>query len=235
MPNRALQTLKILCSILLLCLGGTRAAAADEPLTPEAVTDLYLRVFINQEVSSAHALNDYLRPRYQQRDALDVEALMKMHEEIIAGAQVAFAQNPSALPFTPELRVAFTAALRAQLAAVKRSACQATAHERLTAEGEAGGFLARVRYTCLVPAIEATLPELSGAKDAEYRVALLAQALRDYADAARGAPVTREISGEFTLHAEKGETPRWAGASPESPLELVMAAVYPEAMEHIFR
>jgi hypothetical protein len=236
MRHSILRYLKPLLSggLLGLGFGFCVCAHAGPTLSPEQVADLYLRTFINHDTQSAGALNDYLRPRYEGRDVVHVEVLPELGDRIVAKTVETFAANPQdKQPLTPELQIALTGALRAQVAAVKRSRCQAVGSDMVQNQAT-NSRVARVGYVCKIPAIDVKAPDVDALANAESRASLLAQSLRDFTDAARNAPLDREIRGQFDLFAEEAGTPYWVGASPETLLGLIMEALHPEALKYMF-
>jgi hypothetical protein len=210
------------------------ALSQAAPLQPEEVAGLYFRAFVNADVESARKLNDYLRGQYPDRDVLNVERLTTLGDQIVLRSMAAFAQNPPVEPFTPELQTALMIYLRAEMAALARSDCQAGAGTLQANESIPGALIVRLPFTCRIPNIKLPPPDMTAATTPEARARLIARALREFADAMHKAPVEREISGSLELNAHNKDNPYWENLAPGALLEYILTALHPSELDQLF-
>lgn len=201
-------------------LTATTAWAADpigSSKTAVQVADLYIQAMTG-DVAKAQALNVYLRPAFDGKDALDVAAvedLPNQLQEQMASGLKAHAGNGD-----PTLDRAISAFAAATVRAIRRSPCHAIGSTFSPNEYRKGELIAEVAYECRVPDIAKIIGRLQDIKDAHPTVATV-----DRMSAALDAtPADRVIHGTFELFSN----PRrrvWDTGNPGKVLNAVVNAI----------
>lgn len=211
----------LLTSVAAFC----HAAPAAPVLTPEQAADLYLRTFVNRDLDAARVLNDYLKPAYDDQDALDLDALAKFVadkpaqdraqvQEIVSGAPEA---NRAALA---EASLNYFQGLDH---AIVSAACRATGSEIRPNETtrEMGGdknkddVIATVSYRCEIAQVDEPLQqEIAAAMKAEDLAAMRVATVK-LKQALLQPAATMTVEGQQDLYRHTGNSVWLSGAFDE--------------------
>ncbi|GHT96092.1 hypothetical protein AGMMS49545_20250 [Betaproteobacteria bacterium] len=187
---------KLLLSLFLGALFFCTSAHGETALQPAQVSNLYLKVLINQDIRSATEINDYMRP-YNGRNVFDLQVLKDLKNDIA----------PTDAQDTPVQTEHERLFLKALMEAARRSTCHATASE-LERDAATGNQIANVEYVCRIP-------------DARIQTALNAYENEAASDLARAgimseivaklnnAPTEKEIIGILQLEELKADGKSW--------------------------
>lgn len=144
------------------------AATTSAPSSPEQVADLYLQLFVNQDVQALHQLNAYLAPAFDDQHPFDAEALTHAVAERAAQEDAQAEEAVVGLPKAERehAKKALLAAIRSVGSTITRRQCKAISsdiRENDAARGVSGEFasddIATVIYRCKVPSVD---PQLLG-------------------------------------------------------------------------
>lgn len=204
---------------------NTAAIAAAAPLTPEQVTELYIRVALAMDVEAAKRLNDYLRPEFDGEDALDLEQMGSAQARIAEQhGQIADALLRS----TPQvdagrLKPVVVDSLRLQSRAMAQARCRGVSHQQRP-NTASDGVVAEVGYECAVRAPGQALQKAfpTEALDKATTASLL-QAFDQAATAFEQAP-EQTVEGTMTLYAD-GKGGPWHTGSFTDVIDVVHQAI----------
>jgi hypothetical protein len=218
------QLARMLASLLLLgALGAT--ACAKDALSPEQALDLYLKTFINKDLQSAAALNDYLEPAYKG-PAVEIERVGKMDEYVLELLTKGFMQEGPGRTF-PELKQSASDYFKAMQAALRRSKCRATESALEDNEWVENSRIAQVRFVCNIPSVQfdASALELpKKLKKADQQK--LQQAFSRLTEQLNNAPLGKEVTDTFRLYETKVDGKSyWHNGSPGDLLDVVMGGL----------
>lgn len=186
------------------------ASPPDAAKTPEDVANLYFKAFIKTDLDSAKALNDYLRPAYDGKDAIDIAKLTALPQALVGGMRDATIDQKQDAEFDKNFEVLTTAVI----AAIRRSDCRAES-SKITPDADAPSVsIASVRYRCTVPA--AGMEKLLSA-----RKKMTSAILKTAAETLSATPADTPVTGEFKLHSV-GSPPRWESDTPGEVLSTVL-------------
>ncbi|MDR3323090.1 MAG: hypothetical protein LBS89_02680 [Zoogloeaceae bacterium] len=213
-----LLTRTLFCVALVAGIAPGRA----QTLTPEAVADLYLKAYVNNDLKSARQLNAYLRPFLREgvEDPIDTETL---DIDPAQSAQYYFfylegqsGGNEQVTAMEKDIVAYYTA----RETGIRRSICAATGTE----PGESEELL-WVRYRCKMPRLTAdrsAWPLLTHDLK-KSAVPKITQMLREVAKELRQAPVDQEVDGALSLIRGSTQT----GSVYWTPIALPAEARYP--------
>jgi hypothetical protein len=164
------------------------------PVAPMDVADLYLNVAIHNDLKSARAINDYIRPVVDEAgDSIDLDAVQKRHDFIV---------DKTAELFT----AAFGEETAKQLAhamvnTIEQSQCHATRSSSTTMlDTMSPEPIATVRYHCLVADIARVKQNVEQAVVAETDQAKATSVLGTaMLDGLHSVKIDRPVDGELKL------------------------------------
>ncbi|HEX7802007.1 MAG TPA: hypothetical protein VF471_04550 [Pseudoxanthomonas sp.] len=211
----------LLMSVAAFC----HAAPAATVLTPEQAADLYLRTFVNRDLDAARVLNDYLKPAYDNQNALDLEALAKFAADKPAQDR---AQVQEIVAAAPEANRAVLAEASLNYFqgldhAIVGAACRATGSEirpnettrAMGGDKNKNDVIATVTYRCEIPQIDEPLQqEIAVAMKAED-VAAMRVATGKLKQALLRPASTRTVVGKQDLYRHTGNSVWLSGAFDE--------------------
>lgn len=205
----------------ILLLSATTTAWADDPIgsskTAMQVADLYIQAMTG-DVEKARVLNDYLKPAYDGKDALDIAAINDLPNKL--RGQMASDLKEHAGNGDAALDRAISAFAAATVNAIGRSPCHATGSTFSPNEYRRGELIAHVAYECRVPDVAKIIGHLQDIKDARPTAATV-QRMSAALDA---TPADRAINGTFDLYSN----PRhrvWDTGNPGEVLNAVVNAI----------
>ncbi len=218
------QSLSLGSACLLALLPAPALAKEKVAVSPEQVAELYLGIFVNEDLAKAARLNELLGPAVTGGDSINVTEVSKMSDTLAAQ------MSSSMLEGMPEniqagLKGPFTRMTKAVLGAVKRSQCRATGTTMTDNESIKGQKIATVSYDCAVvdavPGLVAlqrsgSLPPKDGPPTAA--------AIDAIAQIFSTAPLARHATGTMRLYSNDDRT-LWYTGSPEEPYGEVLQAV----------
>ncbi len=224
-----MQKMKRSTFVEALLLGGALSinVHAAEDLKPEQVTDLYLKTFINNDVESAKKLNDYLRPAFDNKDALNIAMLEKMGDTIQENMTEEFMRR-GAGKTVPELKPAMADFAKALQGAIRRSQCHAVSSTQAQNEYVENSTIATVQYVCKIPNAKirkADFDMLEKGKKSDAKK--MTRILRDATTELKTAPVNKEVRGQYRLYDSEGKKTYWHSGAPGDLLDPIMEGLQP--------
>lgn len=209
-------------------------ASTKVELTPEQVADLYLRLALHNDVEAGKRLNDYLKPAFDGKEALNIDylatvpGLMRpMFEEY---ADTLLKSLPKVDP--ARAKPAIVAAMLAQHAAVAGAECRALSHEERANDVVAGQRIATVAYRCKVLALDQSVEQLlANEEDDPNKVTteLLVDGFDRYRRSHETATDTREVDGVINLYGGNGRP--WVTGSYAEVIDVVTDGMLKKSAE----
>jgi hypothetical protein len=205
-----------------MCLALTAPTAwADDPIgsskTAVQVADLYIQAMTG-DVEKAKAINAYLRPAFDGKDALDIAVIKdlpnRLKERMASGLKAHVGNSDAALD------QAISAFAASNVKAILRSPCHATGSTYSPNEYRRGEPIAEVTYECRVPDVASIIGRLQDIEDARPTAATV----RKMSAAFDATPADRPIHGTFHLYSN----PRrhvWETGDPCEVLSAVVDAI----------
>lgn len=237
MPSRRTLKLALAAALAaaLLAIPAYAAPASDNAgMTPEQVAELYLRLALRNDVEAGKRLNDYLKPAFDGKEALNIEylatvpGLMRpMFEEY---ADTLLKSLPKVDP--TRAKPAIVAAMLAQHAAVASADCRALSREERANDAVAGQRIATVAYRCKVLAIDQSIEQLlANEEDDPDKVTteLLVENFERYRRAHETAADTREVDGVINLYGGNGQP--WVTGSYAEVIDVVTDGMLKKSAE----
>jgi len=208
--------------LLMLASAFCQAAPATPVPTPEQAADLYLRTFVNRDLEAARTLNEYLKPAYDNQNALDLDAMAKFAADKPAQDRMQVQEIVAAAPEANREALAEASLNYFQGLdhAVVNAACRATGSEihpndttrEMGGDKNKDDVIATVSYRCEVPQVgEQLKQEIATAMKAEDAAAMriatgkLKQTLMQPA-------ATTTVEGRQDLYRHTGTTVWLSGA-----------------------
>lgn len=203
------------------------AAAPAPPSSPEQVADLYLRLFVNQDLQALEQLNAYLAPAYSGQHPFDAEALSHAIAEQQAQEEAQADDAVAGLPKAEQepVKSALLASIRVVGSAIVHSQCRALSSEihpndvtRAMGEDYADDDIATVTYRCRVPVLD---PQLLVASAAAGDLPTAQDLRRQQQAIDQGAGSFQEVEGEQDLYRDS-KTRIWLTGATDAWLQPVM-------------
>lgn len=203
------------------------AATSAAPGSPEQVADLYLRLFVNQDLQALEQLNAYLAPAYGGEHPFDGAALSQAIAEQQAQEEAQADEAVAAMPKAEQEKAksALLAAIRVVGSAIVHSRCKAVSSEihpnevtRAMGEEYADDDIATVTYRCKVPTLD---PQLLGATAGSDAMPEQQELQRQRQAIEQGAGAFVEVEGSQDLY-RGSKSGIWLTGATDAWLQPVM-------------
>ncbi|MDR0481454.1 MAG: hypothetical protein LBG66_06170 [Gallionellaceae bacterium] len=192
-------------------------AHAADPIgsskTPQQVADLYMSTMMGN-ADDAKALNDYLRPEYEGKDAFEVKSIAGMMDNMTK--QVAVAMKNELGASDDATNDAIPGFAQAAVDAIKRSACHSTGATVKPNEYKEGDFIAEGEYECHVPDLKKALAPQIASSDGKVTAA----GLTAMTTTINATPADKILNGKFALYSSAQHL--WETGSPDEVLDAVI-------------
>jgi hypothetical protein len=190
-PSRQRATVKALSLLPIVTIAASAAlpASAAAPVSPTDVADLFLKVAIHNDLDSAGALNDYIRPVSEGQATFNLDAIRKRHDTTVEATAELFTAT-----FGKETAQQVA---HAMVDTIEKSQCRAITS---TTTPSATSAIATVQYHCLVADIAGlkrhVAEVVAAEKDQTKAIAVLASAMLD---SLRTVKIDRPVDGKLEL------------------------------------
>jgi hypothetical protein len=199
------------CALCLLCVLPAQAAS----LTPQQVTDLVLKAFVNGDLESVRKLNDYYRAE-KGEDVLETEKIREFATNIPSAMLQQWEAGPGQQ--MPELKPLASEFFANMFSSIQRSQCQTTKGQAAKVDEQS----ATVQYSCKVSDLDGARKQFLDLNPEELDVsqATMKNYMGKASAAYRDAPFTKTVTGEITLR----RTPKgnWESERPHDVLQPIV-------------